>query len=206
MRLGAAWRHGDGNQVLIGLRRAQDGNRTVIVEHRGAGGMALLQAAQAQWAGLTVAEHAPRELGSRVAWRSWSPSPSRTASAALGSVVIAGGLGGIGLRLAAHLRAHGIPVWLVDRRAPDELPVASGKCLEALLRAGGVTVTQSSLRPEQLPALEGQAPRVLTHAVMAAGQIVAADMEDVTGEDLDRPPSRRSARAGHSCDWEPPGT
>ncbi|GAA2717398.1 MULTISPECIES: KR domain-containing protein [Streptomyces] len=159
--LGAGHRPRDNALLLEGVARAAatPGRRLVLV-HRGAGGASLLRAAALEAPGLRVtaleqagpltAERVARLVraagdgaevhvaqdgtATRTVWRP-AALPAAAPGPAGGTVLITGGLGGLGLRAAGVLaaRAGWRPV-LLDVTAPGQLDAASARLL-ARLRA-----------------------------------------------------------------------
>ncbi|MFD2351229.1 KR domain-containing protein [Nonomuraea ferruginea] len=96
-------------------------------------------------------------------------------------VAISGGLGGIGLALAARLAAAGHPLWLLDRRPAGGLPAAGRRRLAATIARTRVVVDQADVTAA-VPA----APFPITHLVHAAGELDLAPLADLAADDLER--------------------
>ncbi|MEW9552902.1 KR domain-containing protein [Nonomuraea sp. NPDC050783] len=185
VELGERWRAGDAALLLGGLRRAASGGVPLTLVHRGAGGGSLLQAAAGEWAGLRC-----RELV-RTGQGCFQPSPPRWIQHRLpapappsdppGGVAISGGLGGIGLVLAARLAAAGHPLWLLDRRSAGDLTAAERRLLAATLTRTRVAVDRADVTAA-VPA----APFPVAHLVHAAGELELTPLDELADGDLER--------------------
>lgn len=185
VELGARWRPGDAALLLGGIRRAAERDLPLTLAHRGAGGGSLLRAASREWPHLRHREivrdgresfrtRPPRWMRYRL------PAPSGPGGEPAG-VAISGGLGGIGLALAARLAAAGHPLWLLDRRPAAGLPAAGRRRLAATIARTRVVVDQADVTAA-VPA----APFPITHLVHAAGELDLAPLADLAADDLER--------------------
>ncbi|MBP2702987.1 KR domain-containing protein [Microbispora sp. RL4-1S] len=184
VELGGRWRAGDAGVLLDGIRGALARDVPLTLVHRGAGGGSLLRAASVEWPRLRCQELVPgRHASFRPRQPRWThhrlPAPRPGGEPA--GVAISGGLGGIGLELAAHLAAAGHRLWLLDRRPAAGLPAAARRRLAAVAARTQVIVDQADVTAAVPPA-----PFPITRLVHAAGELDLAPLSEVTGDDLER--------------------
>jgi len=184
VELGAHRRAGDAALMLGGIRKAVTGNLPLTLVHRGAGGRSLLQAAEVEWPGLNCREI---ECGAQISFRPRSPRwtqhrlPDAAGHRPPTGVVIAGGLGGLGLEVAAHLAAAGHRLWLLDRRPVTVLPVAAQNRLAEIALRTHVVVDRADVT-SAVP----RRPFPVTQLVHAAGELELAPLRDTSPDDLER--------------------
>jgi hypothetical protein len=191
VELGARWRPGDATLLLAGIRRAIRQDAPITLCHRGAGGMSLLRAAAAEQPGLRVRERIRGQDGLLYKQPSphWQRRPLPTGSGQRrAAVAITGGLGGIGLRLAAHLGELGHPIWLIDRRPVSGLPSTAQHALSRLATRTRLVVSQADVRTGC-----GQPPFPIRHLVYAAGELELVPVAELDADELER---RAGAKAG----------
>ncbi|OXM65906.1 KR domain-containing protein [Amycolatopsis vastitatis] len=184
VELGARWRAGDATLVLEAIHAAADGGVPLTLVHRGAGGRSLLLAASAEWPRLTCREVV------RDTHAAFRPRPERWAHHRLlpagrpmgpTGIAISGGLGGLGLALAARLGAAGHRLWLLDRRPVSGLALADQHRLAAVARATRVVVHQSDVT-KAVP----DSPFPVTALVHAAGELELHPLRDIGAGRLER--------------------
>ncbi|MFG3442761.1 KR domain-containing protein [Nonomuraea sp. NPDC047897] len=184
VELGSRWRAGDATLLLDGIRRALAGDVPLTLSHCGAGGGSLLQAASGEWPGLRCREvvrgrhasfrpRAPRWTQYRLP----APAPGREPV----GVAISGGLGGIGLVLAARLAAAGHRLWLLDRRPAAGLSAAARRRLASVVTRTRVVVDQADVT-----AAVPTPPFPITWLVHAAGELDLTPVRELAGDDLER--------------------
>lgn len=197
VRTGSRWSPGDGARLLAAIAAAKRDRRPLEVVEHGLRLSGVLAAAAAESPRLRVrvrtgraalgtsasspASRGPVDAGSWVhvpdlRWRPLRPGP----------VVVTGGLGGIGLRLAAEFAALGHPVALVDRTAEHDLGPESRRALERVRSTAPTTVVRADLDradPTDLLPLLPERPAYLVHA---AGELSLGRLDRASGADLDR--------------------
>ncbi|GGM62331.1 hypothetical protein GCM10012275_36330 [Longimycelium tulufanense] len=214
--LGTWLRRSDPQLLLDGVHLAERAGGRLALLHRGAGGGSLLRAAAWENPQLSMVHVelpsrpsnaavqtarrlldrrgvsgefrvAPDGTAYQRAWRRIS-LPAAPSALGAGSVLVTGGLGGLGLRVAAVLRhAFGLHPVLVDNRRQSELPGAGARHLERLLGSGiGATVITADLtnRRETVRRLarHGSGVRVLVHC---AGRLTGAPVRRTSPTELD---------------------
>ncbi|MEV0520575.1 KR domain-containing protein, partial [Nonomuraea sp. NPDC050405] len=92
-----------------------------------------------------------------------------------------GGLGGIGLALAARLAAAGHPLWLLDRRPAESLSPAARRRLAAIVTRTRVVVDRTDVTADVPPA-----PFPITRLVHAAGELHLSPLAEMAGDELER--------------------
>jgi NADP-dependent 3-hydroxy acid dehydrogenase YdfG len=184
VELGRCWQPGDATLLLDGIRQALARDVPLTLAHRGAGGTSLIQAASTESPGLRCREivhgrHAsfqprpPRWMQHRLP----GAVPGREPT----GVAITGGLGGIGLALAARLAAAGHRLWLLDKRPAGSLSAAARQRLAAVITRTRVIVDQADVTAA-VPA----APFPISHLVHAAGELCLTPLDEVADDDLER--------------------
>ncbi len=184
VELGECWQSGDASVLLAGIRRAVALELPLTLCHRGAGGMSLLRAAAAEHPGLRVRERLRGSDGQL--YKQPAPHWRRLPLAAEhdehgGGVAITGGLGGIGLRLAAHFGQLGHPVWLIDRRPVSSLPVAAQHELGRLAHRTRLVIGQADVRTGC-----GTPPFPVRHLIHSAGELELSPVADLVADELER--------------------
>jgi hypothetical protein len=211
--LGARFRPADNELLLTGLRRATAGRGHLVLVHGGAGGGSLLRSAVRERAGLAVTTvelaGAPTAAaigavlalaGRRPAgfreftvdpvgrsstpdWRSLPLPPPGPAPG--GTVLVTGGLGDLGVRVAAVLAARGAAPALLDTADPADLPPARTAVLRRL-RAVGVPVLAADVRDpaEVRLALRTAGGGPVTAVVHCAGILAGGPLAAATAAGL----------------------
>lgn len=173
--LGRVFHRVDNGRLLQGIRAAVTRGARLAVVHLGAGGGSLARAAAVENPGLdcvvveltggptraavhtadallTAAAPAAEVLVDglgRITTTDWRPvgrpdpvPPPRST----GTVLITGGLGGLGLRVAALLSCrHGLRPILADTARPEQLGVAAHRHLDRIAATTGVTVCRTDV-------------------------------------------------------------
>ncbi|MFY7070356.1 KR domain-containing protein [Nocardiopsis changdeensis] len=192
VRAGSRWYPGDGDRLLEALARAE---RCRIPVELVGGGLSLggvLAAAAAERPRLRVRV---RTAGGRthgpVDATSWRPVSAPRRVRARGAVLIAGGLGGIGLSLARELGAAGHRLVLVDRIREEDLPPGRAAALALVRASAPVRVVCADLdRVDPGPLLRSLSDPAV-HLVHAAGELVLERWSRLSGAALDRAARRR---------------
>lgn len=184
VELGTSWQPGDATVLLTGLARAVELAAPLTLCHRGAGGMSLLRAAAAERPDLRVHERVRGQDGllykpAAPRWRR-QPLPDNV-EPRRGAVAVTGGLGGIGLRLAAQLGELGHPIWLLDRRPVSSLPGPAQHTLSRLASRIQLVVGQADVRTGC-----GQPPFRIRHLVHAAGELELVPVAELAADELER--------------------
>jgi NADP-dependent 3-hydroxy acid dehydrogenase YdfG len=199
VRLGRRWQQGDAGILLSAVSLALRRDAGITLEHAGAGGVSLLRAAAAEYPNLRVDEVVRRHTAAPLKVRPvrWQRHPLSGPGPVPGNgaVAITGGLGGIGLSLAAGLAGAGHPLWLIDRRPVSNLPVAAQHLLGALAARGPVVVSRADTgaRP---PA----APFPIEHLVCAAGDLELCPVRELTADGLE---DAATAKSRGLAGWVP---
>lgn len=201
--LGTAFAPRDNALLLEGVRAAVHRGGRLVLLHLGAGGTSLLRAAMGEnrrLRGISVelpphpsaaalatadalaagdfstASELRVDQEGRVTATDWRPAPlpePPPGGAGPGVAVVTGGLGGLGIRVAAVLAERdGLHPVLVDRRAPgDELPEATRRYLRRLADGPtGVTVRRADVTvPGELAAALADLPAPASVLVHCAG-------------------------------------
>ncbi|WP_306369336.1 KR domain-containing protein [Nocardiopsis sp. CC223A] len=192
VRAGRRWSPGDGDRLLEALARAERCRVPVELVGRGLplGGVLAAAAAERPW--LRVRVHGP---GARphgpVDAASWRPGPAPRRVRARGAVLIAGGLGGIGLCLARELGAAGHRLVLVDRVREEDLPPERAAALALVRAAAPVKVVRADLDRIAPGPLLRSLPAPVVHLVHAAGELGLERWSRLSGAALDRAARRR---------------
>ncbi|HEX2028072.1 MAG TPA: KR domain-containing protein [Nitriliruptorales bacterium] len=167
--------------AVIALKSGGPGSGTAAVS----GALALAASGRAHLDVTIDASGDAREDG----WERHTLPPGRPAHRG-GVVVVTGGLGGIGLRVA-HMLARELAVHtvLLDRRSPQDLPDADRRRLLALLgEPPGATVSAVDLTaPASVAAaLAPFAAAGIAGVIHCSGTLVAGEVAALTPEDLSR--------------------
>ncbi|MBP2401154.1 SDR family NAD(P)-dependent oxidoreductase [Streptomyces syringium] len=213
--LGATHRPDDDALLLEGAARATATGRRLVLLHRGAGGGSLLRAAALESPGLrvTVLQTAGPVDGTRIAHLvrtarpvdelhvaadglvtrdDWRPvtlpvRPGPAAARPGGTVLVTGGLGGLGLRAAGVLsRVAGCRPVLLDVTAPAELNRRPAVLLERLRAAGTLVLTADLTDPRAVAAALERVPGPVRAVVHCAGLVAGGPVARTCPEDLAR--------------------
>ncbi|MFE9244657.1 KR domain-containing protein [Nocardiopsis sp. NPDC006938] len=201
VRTGGRWSPGDGARLLAAIRAARRDRRPLEVVEHGIPISGVLAAAAAESPRLRVrvrsvsggpgagAAHGPVDAGSweHVPDLRWHPLPP-------GPVVVTGGLGGIGLRLAAEFAVLGHPVALVDRTAEHELGPERRLALERVRSLAPTIVVVADLDRADPADLAGRLPDRPRYLVHAAGELALGRLDRATGTALDRAAAGRGGQ------------
>lgn len=189
IRTGGRWSPGDGSRLLAAVAAAERARRPLEVVEHGVRISGVLSAAAAGNPRLRVRTRSRADRAARgpvdagrwahvpdLGWRPLRP----------GAVVITGGLGGIGLRLAAELAALGHPLALVDRTAEADLDPGRRRALEGVCAAAPTTVVRADLDRADPADLLARLPPRVRYLVHAAGELALGRWDRISGTDLDR--------------------
>lgn len=205
---GSRWSSGDGARLLAALSAARRRRRPLEVFEHGIRISGVLAAAMAESPHLRVRVRAAAPRGGPTVHRraphpavprgpvdagTWVQVPDlRWRPLRQDMVVITGGLGGIGLRLAAEFAALGHPVALVDRTSERDLGPQSRQVLERVRSTSPTTVIHADLDRADPAEVVRRLPAPVGYLVHAAGNLVLDRFERTSGSALDR------AANGHS--------
>jgi NAD(P)-dependent dehydrogenase (short-subunit alcohol dehydrogenase family) len=215
--LGAEFTPDDNARLLAGIRASQRHRGRLVLLHQGAGGSSLVRAATAEDpelrslclelpevptpgslhtamamadSGLASADEMCIDAEGRITSTGWSPvswPPAPRTLSHRGSVVVTGGLGGLGIRAAA-LFAHlyGLHPVLIDCREPDDLDPPAGKYLRRLASCPtGVTVRTANVTvPAQVAMALSSLPAPVSVLLHCAGVLHGAAVAECRVEDL----------------------
>lgn len=207
--LGRSWTGRSTEAVLAAVSGARHARRLVLV-HSGAGGGSLLRSLAAEVPGLSAGTieitdptaaaltaltrllgHAGDEVtvdaAGQVSRTGWLPVrlPSGPRFGPGAEVLITGGLGGLGIRMAALLADAGAVPTLVDARDPAEAPADSRRYLAALRRlAPKATVLRLDLTDpaSTTGSLAGLQPQAVVHC---AGRVAGGTGRVLTAGEVD---------------------
>lgn len=182
VELGSQWADGDATLLLEGVRRARRHGRALTLVHSGAGGGSFLQAAAAELPALRVREVVHGRHPGKVRAPRWTRRPLESARPEdAAGFAITGGLGGIGMELAAGLADLGRPVWLVDRVPVSALCAVDQHRLAAIAARTRLHVTTADVGTDRLAA-----PFPISHLVHAAGELGICPVQDLDSDRLER--------------------
>jgi uncharacterized protein YndB with AHSA1/START domain len=182
VELGMRWADGDAALLLEGVRRAVCQGRRLTLVQSGAGGISLLRAAAAELPALRVREARRGPWPGRTRASRWVRHPLHPSrpSDAMG-FAITGGLGGIGLEIAAGLADLRLPLWLIDRQPVSGLHQTAQNRLATVATRARLHVTRADVSTG-LPA----SPFPITHLVHAAGELDLCPVLSLTTTSLER--------------------
>lgn len=198
VRLGRHWFPGDGDRLLEAVAVAEREHRALEVTQADLGVLSLVTAACAENPRLRARVLRPgvpvagRRPGARFRWSSaphWEQVPDlRFAPLSPGTVAVSGGLGGIGLRLAAEFAALGHGLVLIDRVPQERLPPQRRRLLARIRSTVPTTVVHADLDRWDPAELTSPSPRPdrVRHLVHAAGELRLAEVRRVRGAAVDR--------------------
>ncbi|GGM24356.1 MULTISPECIES: KR domain-containing protein [Micromonospora] len=176
-----------GGSLLRGLTAERPGTSATTIELAGQSPAALRSAA-----GLLAAPTCGEELTvhqdgsvSTVGWQEFALPSAPTTTLTGREVLVTGGLGGLGVRVALALARIGAHPVLVDVRRPDDAPPDVVRCLDTLRRAQPATRTVHVDLTDPV-ATTGQLARYRPRAVVhCAGRIAGGTGRELTDPVID---------------------